>query len=518
MINFNEKIQELKELRKRYELGGGPDAIEVEHAKGKLTARERIEHLVDTGSFRELNLWAQPIRTGFDIDKREAPGDAVVAGFAKVGGRPVCVYAHDFTVLGGSQATVQRWRTCRTVDTAVKLGIPYIGIIDSGGVRIQDAFGINTLTGLIRDANVWSSPSIASGIVPSISVILGASYAGTAYSPFLADVVFMVNRPYCYMSLASPELLKSVTFKDVTKEEIGSPKLHAEVTGSCDYLGETEEEVLQKARELLNFLPSNCWEKPHFMETGDDPSRIDKSLLDVVPMDSKKPYDMHEVIGRLVDNGSFFELKREYAKNIIIGFARLGGHSVGIVANNPLILDGAIDLRAAEKEARFIRYSNAFNVPLIFLVDTPGFVADLNQEHEGLARHAAMAAYAMCEATVPKFTVYLRRCWNNGHLAMGHQSMGVDVVLAWPTAQVEIVDFKEAAGTVFHEPIEEVDRTTLQEFEKRYFDSPRHPGALLIIDDIIDPAETRLNLVYYLEITTDKKEIGPQKKHGNMPL
>jgi propionyl-CoA carboxylase beta chain len=518
MNHTKEKNEEIEKLRKRFELGGGPKAIEKVHTAGKLTARERIERLVDVGSFREFNLWAQPTRTGFDIDQRENPGDAVVAGYARIEGRPVCVYAHDFTVLGGTQSYVQNWKVCKTINTAVRWGIPYVGIIDSGGVRIQDAFGIPSGRGVSRNCDVWYAPARASGIVPSISLTLGASYAGTAYSPFLADVFFMVRKPYCYMSLSSPELLKSVTFKDVTREEIGAPRLHAEVTGSCDYLGETEEEVLQKGRELLSFLPSNCREKPPYVETGDRKDRIESALLDIVPIETEKTYDVRDVIFRIVDNSHFFEIKREYAQNMTVGLARLGGHSVGIVANNPLFLDGACDLRSAEKEARFIRYCDAFNVPLIFLVDTPGFVADINQEREGLARHTAMVMYAICEATVPKITVYLRRCYGNGHLAMGTRLMGVDAVLAWSTAQIQPVDFEEALEAVYRKSAEDVEPGEVEAFQKKYFDSPRRPGTLLMIDDIIDPVNTRPILIDLLEITAKKEEVRPLRKHGNMPL
>ena len=517
-MNAREKTKELEKLKKRYELGGGPEAIEKVHSKGKLIARERIAKIVDPGSFREFNLWAEPTSTGFDIDKRDSPGDAVVAGFAKVNGRPVCIYVHDFTILGGSQASVQYWKMSKTINTAVRLGIPYIGIIDSGGVRIHDAFGINAGTGVSRNADVQYSPAMASGIVPSISLALGASYAGTAYSPILADVFFMVDKPYCYMSLSSPELLKSVTFKEVTRDEIGAPRLHAEVTGSCDYLGETEEEVLQNCRELLSFLPSNCKEKPPIIETGDDPGRSDDTLLDIVPNDYKESYDMHEVISRVVDNGHFLEIKREYAKNIIVGFGRLGGHSVGIVANNPLFLDGALDLRAVEKEARFIRYCDAFNISLVFFIDTPGFVVDPNEECKGFARHAAMASYAICEATVPKIAVYLRRCFNNGHMAMGTRLMDTDMVLAWPTADIQHVDFRESVKAISERGMKGIEPAEIEEFTRKYFDSPRWLGSLLMLDDIINPKDTRPMLFDMLEITEKKSVVTPQKKHGNMPL
>lgn len=511
------KTLEYEELKKKFRLGGGQKAIDKIHAVGKLTARERVERFLDPGTFRELNLWAQPTRTGFPSDEKESPGDALVSGFGKVNGRPVCIYAHDFTVLGGSQASAQYWKTCKVIQAAVKFGIPYVGLIDSGGVRIQDAFGLNAGTGINRNAAVWYAPAVASGVVPSISLTLGASYAGTAYSPFLADVFFMVDKPYCYMSLASPELLKSVTFKDVTREEIGAPRLHAEVTGSCDYLGETEEDVLEKGRQLLGFLPPNCREKPPFLDTGDDPGRIAESLLDLVKPDPTESYDMHQVIAEIVDNGDFLELKSEYAKNLIVGFARLGGKSVGIIANNPAILDGAIDLKSSEKEARFIRYCDSFNVPMVFLVDTPGYVKDHDLEMLGFARHAAMASYAVCEATVPKILVFIRRCYGNGQMAMGTRQTGADLVYAWPVADIRLIKFEEAIEAVLKKPLKEIDETESEAFRLKYYDSPRNAGALLMVDDIINPASTRPVLIDALEITANKKETLPAKKHGNIP-
>jgi acetyl-CoA carboxylase carboxyltransferase component len=517
-MSKREKLEHIERLRKKYQMGGGPAAIAKVHEKGKLTARERIDLLVDPGSFREYNLWAQPTRTGFDIDRRDNPGDALVTGFARIDRRPVCIYAHDFSVLGGTQAAVQYWKTCKVIDTAVRLGMPYIGIIDSGGVRVQDAFGANAGKGVSGRGDVWYSPALASGIVPSISLNLGASYAGTAYSPFLADVFFMVKKPYCYMSLASPELLKSVTFREVTREEIGAPELHAEVTGSCDYLGESEKDVLEKARQLLGYLPSNCWEAPPIVNTGDDPERVDETLIDAVADSSAGYYDMHEIISRIVDNGDFLELKGRYAKNIIVGFARFGGRSVGICANNPAVLDGVLDLKAAEKEARFIRYCDAFGVPLIFFVDTPGFMADAEQERNGILRHAAMLTYALCEASVPKFTVYVGRCHNNGHLAMGTRLMGFDAVLAWPTADVQQVSLEKSIEAAYQKRLEEIDPAELEKFSKKYFHSPSQAAGLLFFDDIIDPKMTRPTLIDLLELAEKKSVPRVEKKHGNMPL
>jgi acetyl-CoA carboxylase carboxyltransferase component len=359
---------------------------------------------------------------------------------------------------------------------------------------------------------------MALGVVPSISLVLGASFAGTAYSPMMADAFIMCDRPYCFMALSSPSLLKTVTFVDVTYPEIGGARIHAEISGSCDYFGKDEEDAIAATREYLTYFPSNCREKPPFKDTGDDPKRRDDALIDIIPSDLRQPYDMHEVILRLVDNARFLELKKEYAKNIIVGLARMGGHSVGIVANNPAVLDGAMDLRSAEKQARFIRTCDCFNIPLIFLVDTPGFVVDPEQERMGLVRHAAMVMYAICEATVPKITIYLRRCYKEGYHAMGTRLMGNDMLFAWPGAQIQLVEFNKAVETVYEKPVEEIAPGKLADFSKKYFDSPYHAGALLMLDDIINPRDTRPVLIDALQIIASKEVVRPEKKHGNIPL
>ena len=519
-MNIREKIQEYEEHRAKFELGGGLKAIEKVHAGGRLTARERIEKLIDPGSFREFNLWAKPALTGTPLDARESPGDAAVTCFGEIEGRPICIYAHDFTVLGGTQAPVQNWKICKAMDTAVRLGIPYVGIVDSGGVRVDDAFGsAQSGRGVSRNADVWYSPPMALGAVPSISLVVGASFAGTAYSPMMADFFIMCDQPYCFMALSSPSLLKTVTFVDVTYPEIGGARIHAETSGSCDYLGKDEEDAIATTRELLTYLPANCREKPPFKDTGDDPNRKDDTLADIIPSNLEQTYDMHEVILRLADNARFIELKKEYAPNIITGFTHLGGHLVGIVANNPASINGAMDLKSAEKEARFIRTCDCYNVPIIFLVDTPGFVSDPNQEKAGLMRHAAMVVYAICEATVPKVTVYLRRCYKEGYFTMGTRLMGNDLLFAWPNAQIQLVDFKEAVETIYHQPTEEVAPEELEQFSNKYFNSPYHAGALLMIDDIINPRETRPILINALELTAKKEVVRPEKKkHGNIPL
>lgn len=523
---MREEVERLRERRERFRLGGGPKEIERIHSQGKLTARERLDRFFDTGTFKEFNLWAKPTLTGFEIDKREAPGDAVVIGVGKVRGRPVCAYAHDFTVLAGTQSSVQNWKVSKLMSMAVKWGIPYVGFVDSGGVRVFDSFGLDTGKGVSYDCDVWYAPTPALGVVPSITVTLGASYAGTAYSPMLADVFFMVKKPHCYMSLSSPELLKSVTYAEVTREEIGGSMLHAQVTGSCDYLGGSEDDCIEKAKELLGYLPSNCREKPPFVPTEDDPGRRDEELVDIVPSyPSSQLYDMHEIVSRIVDRGHYLELKREYATNAITCFARIGGRSVGIVANNPQSLEGAIDMSSSEKVARFVRYCDAYNVPLIFLVDTPGYLVSPEQEVRGYARHAAMATYAICEATVPKILLYLGRCYGDGFTGMGSRHMEFDLVLAWPTAQLQFASPEEAVRTIYAKELEKAankeseERKLLEEVKVKLYDSPYRLGELLWISDIIDPRETRPYLAQALEMLERKTAPpSPQRKHGNIPL
>jgi acetyl-CoA carboxylase carboxyltransferase component len=488
---MREKVAELAQQREKLELSGGIKAIEKQHKQNKLTARERVVKLLDPGTFTELNLWAKPTLTSFaEVDSREVIGDGVITGYGEINGRTVYVYAHDFIAgLAATQAPVQNWKVSRTINTAVKMGVPYIGIVDSGGVRLHDAFGFDAGRGISFGADAWYAPAIASGIIPSITLLLGASYAGTAYSPMLADLFFMV-RGESFMSLASPELLKEVTFRDVTREEIGAAVMHAEVSGSCDYLAESDEECLEKCRELLSFLPSNCQEKPPIVDSGDSPERKDEELLDIIPATPGEAYDMHQVIWHIVDDYHFLELKREYGLSIVTALARMGGRAVGIVANNPAKSSGAIDIAAAEKEARFIRFCDAFNVPLIFLVDTPGYLASSEQEQAGLLRHVAMATFAICEATVPKITLYIGKCPPEAVMAMSSREMGNEVVFAWPTAQLY------PSETVYHTA-----------------------STCLTIDDIIDPRDSRPLLIKALKMSEGKAEAErPAKKWGNIPL
>lgn len=525
--NTLNKIQALEKERQRLRLGGGPLEIDKQHKKGKLTARERVEKLLDTGTFYELELWAKALRTGYDIDERELAADAVAIGYGQVEGRTVMVYAHDFTVAGGTQAAVQHSKVVQVIDTAVKMGIPYIGIVDSGAIRIQDFMGYAGWKapmggyGMGGSGSIMYSPPQASGVVPQISMMLGPNYAGSCYSPILADFLIMRQGP-SFMSLVSPSVIKEVTHAEVTQEEIGGVMLHAEVSGTCDLVVQSDEEGLEKCRRLLGYMPLNNRASLPVKKTGDDPFRRDEALLDLVPDDPNKQYDMHSLITKITDKDSFFEIKPLYAKNVTIGFARLDGQPVGIVANNPNVMHGAFDLNSSNKAARFIRFCDSFNIPLVFLVDTVGFVPDI--EHLGLARHAAMVPYAICEASVPKITVYIRNCSGGGEYMMGTNQMGSDLVLAWPTARIGEVDAESAADAIFKNELaagdKEIHLKRIKELQEKY-NNIFNAGARQLVQDIIDPRDTRAILNKALSWFAGKKQDntwGTGKKHGNMPL
>lgn len=523
-----DKIQEIEKERQRLRLGGGPGEVEKQHKRDKLTARERVEKLLDPGTFYELELWAKATRTGFDIDEREHAADAVAIGYGEVGGRPILVYAHDFTVAGGTQAAVQHSKVTKVMDTAVKMGIPYVGIVDSGGIRVQDLQGLSGWRapmggfGMGVSGSFMFSPPWASGVVPQISLMLGSNYAGSSYSPIMADFLIMRRGP-AYMSLVSPSVIKEVTFVEVTQEEIGGALLHAEVSGTNDLVVESEDEGIEICRKLLGFLPLNNRQKPPVVKTGDPPDRRNEALLDLIPADPSQGYDMHQVISQIIDSEDFLELKPLYAKNVIIGFARLDGQTVGLVANNPMVMGGAVDCNSSDKEARFIRFCDAFNIPLIFLVDTVGYLPSMEQERLGLERHAAKVMYAICEATVPKITLHIGNCSGWGELAMGTEQMGVDLILAFPTARVGEIEPEAAVDTVYQREIEtaknpeETRQRRLKGFAEQY-NNLYHAGARQLIHDIIDPRDTRAILIEALGWLADKKEDRPWKKHGNIPL
>jgi acetyl-CoA carboxylase carboxyltransferase component len=531
MADMKELIQKLEENRKRLEPGGGPADIEKQHKRGKLTAWERIELLFDSGTFQEIGIWTRPMKTGFDIDNRELPRDSVIIGCGEVMGRMVYAYAHDFTVLAGTQSTIQNSKVARAMEQALEEGLPLVGMVDSGAIRIHDLFGTGGFKIPVRGSPVGGGggfmyyPPLMSGVVPHISVMLGPCYAGSAYSPIMADFVIM-RKNIAFMSVASPPILKAVTFVDVTEEEIGGALLHSEVTGSNDILVDSDEDAISKCRELLGFLPSNWREKPPVVDTGDDPRRTDEKLLGIVPADVSQPYDMHEVITSILDNGHFFELQALYAPNMIIGFGRLAGQSVGIVANNPAVQDGCLDLYSSDKQARFIRFCDCYNISLITLVDSPGFLPNLDQEQhrDGLERNSAKSVFAICESTAPKITVYVRKCWGAARLMMGTERMGVDAVYAWPSADMRVEGYDHAADALYKAELEAADnpeqlRQDLMQKVRDEYATPYHLAGVQGADDIIDPRRTRLVLANTLQRLSKKLEPSrPWRKHSLIPL
>ncbi len=532
-MTIQELIAKVEKKRQRYHLGGGLQAIERQHSLGKRTARERLALLYDPGTFQEENLFIKPIRTGFDIDERELPGDAVVSGIGKVNGRPVYSYIHDFTVLGGAMSMGQSHKVTRVMEKAAEAGIPYVGMIDSGGVKIHDLFGrpanrpILGASSLAFTRGHFPCVSHNSGIIPQISLMIGPCYAGSAYSPIMADFVIM-RKGISYMSVASPQLLKTVTFVDITQDELGGAEVHAKVTGSCDFLTDSDEESIEKCRKLLSYLPQNRKQKSleYAIDTGDDPNRRDDALLDIVSADLSVPYDMRNVITRVMDKGQFFELQELFAPNLLIGFGRLDGKTVGVVANNPIAKAGYIDLDACDKEARFVRFCDAFSIPLIFFVDTPGFLPGVAQEKspQGLLRRAAKAVFAVCEATVPKISVCVGTSHGPARLALGTPREGVDMVFSWPQARVSRMDPKEVVEIIWKDEIaraekpDEVREKKYKELLDTYIDYPFHGAEYLMVDEIIDPRETRPALIRRLEVLAHKEaQPRPWRKHILMP-
>lgn len=530
MIGISGKLKEMEKERQRYSQGGSLSAVEKQHNAGKLTGRERVQKFCDPGSFREIELWAQASITGFsDSDSKFFPGDAVITGFGRVNERVVSIYSHDFTQMGGTQAAVQHSKVAKTMDTAVQMGVPSVWIVDCAGIRIQDMMGEPLFRGTVGgygiggSGNFMYSPPWASGVVPQISLMLGPQFAGSSYSPIMADFLIMRRSQAVFMSLVSPPVIKEVTGEDVTYEDIGSASVHAEISGIVDLVVDTDDEALEKCRELLSFLPQNCKESPPVVDTGDPPNRRDEELLALAPMENGQEYDMHKVISQIVDNNHFFEIKARYAKGIIVGFSRLAGHTIGIVANNPSVLKGAIDSNCGDKAGRFIRFCDSFNIPLVFLVDTVGFASSTEQELLGIERHVAKLPYAICEATVPKLVVYIGECSNEAELAMCTGAMGGDLVVAWPSAKVGFFDSEKSVDIIYKREIqragnpEEIRQKRIEEFNQKY-NSLLWSGARQLVQDIIDPRDTRAILADALSWFDNKHESRPWKKHGNIPL
>ena len=520
-MDMKDRLEELSQRRAALMQGGGPRAVERQHRRGKLTARERLDILLDPDTFVELDLWAKPRITGFEIDGREPPGDGVITGFGEVYGRPVYVYAQDFTVLGGTLGSTAGKKIIKVMRRALEERVPCIGLVDSGGVRVQDAVTRSLFDGY---ASMFQYLTQASGVIPQITLMMGPCAAGAAYSPALTDFVFMV-KDTSYMYVASPSLIKAVQFTETTDQELGGAMVHATVSGCCDMVAENDRDCLLLARELLSFLPASNLEQPPVYACTDDPERREEDLLDIVPANPRKPYDMHQVIARIVDNGHFFELKRDYAPNLITGFGRLDGRTVGIVANNPMCLAGSIDINASDKEARFIRFCDAFNIPLIFLADTPAYLPGVDQEHGGILRHGAKVLYALAEASVPMITVYVRKAYGGGGCAMCSEPVGSDLLLAWPTAELGLMSPEGAVAIIYRREIEHAinpDRARerrIQDYTSTFGKYPYHAAAMQWVDEIIDPRDTRPMLIQGLrQLSKKKKSERAWKKHGNFPF
>ena len=509
-------IQILREHKARSRLGGGQERIDAQHKKGRLTARERIDLLLDKGSFRELDAFVQHRTHDFNLDAQKFMSDSVVTGWGTIEGRLVYVFSQDFTVFGGSLGEVHAEKICKIMDMAMKNGAPVIGLNDSGGARIQE--GVVALGGY---ADIFLRNTLASGVIPQISAIMGPCAGGAVYSPALTDFIFM-TRNTSYMFVTGPDVVKAVTHEEVSFEDLGGASVHSEKSGVCHVAADSEADTLYLIRKLLMYLPQNNMEDPPFM-LGDDPLRMDERLDTIIPDDPNKPYDIKEVIRMIVDGGQFFEIHENYAANIVVGFARLGGHSVGIVANQPAVLAGVLDIDASEKGARFVRFCDSFNIPIITFEDVPGFLPGTNQEHHGIIRSGAKLLYAYCEATVPKLTVITRKAYGGAYCVMSSKHIRSDLNLAWPSAEIAVMGPDGAVNIIFRKELEKAEDPVQKKAElvaeyRRKFASPYVAAERGYIDDVIEPKETRPRLINALEMLSNKRDANPAKKHGNIPL
>ncbi len=507
----------LKQLREECLLGGGQDRIDAQHAKGKMTARERIDALLDKGTFRELDAFVTHRTTDFDMDKKKFLSDSVVTGWGQIDGRPVYVFSQDFTVFGGSLGEVHSEKICKVMDLAVKNGTPVVGLNDSGGARIQEG-----VVSLGAYADIFLRNTLASGVVPQVSAIMGPCAGGAVYSPALTDFIFMVKKT-SHMFITGPDVVKAVTREEVSMDELGGADLHASKSGVAHLACEDEADCIQAIRGLMGYLPSNNMEDPPFKDTGDDPNRKDPALDTLVPDDSRKAYNMLDVITKVVDNGDFFEIHPSYAANIICGFARLGGNVVGIVANQPERSAGVLDIAASIKGARFVRFCDAFNIPLVTFVDVPGFMPGVDQEHRGIILHGAKLLYAYCEATVPKLTVITRKAYGGAYDVMSSKHIRGDYNVAWPTGEVAVMGPDGAVNIIFRKEIEKAADPAAKRAEliRQYTDKFANPfvaAARGYLDDVIQPSETRPRLIEALKVCQNKRETNPPRKHNTMPL
>ena len=510
---MKEIIQQLEAKRELARLGGGQKRIQAQHAKGKLTARERIELLLDAGTFEEWDMFVEHRCHDFGMADQTVPGDGVVTGYGMINGRLVFVFSQDFTVLGGSLSEAHAEKICKIMDQALKVGAPVIGLNDSGGARIQE--GVASLGGY---AEIFQRNVTASGVIPQISLIMGPSAGGAVYSPALTDFIFMV-KDSSYMFVTGPEVVKTVTHEDVTSEELGGAVTHSTVSGVCDLAFDNDVDAIMMLRRFFNYLPLSNREKPPLIKGANRNEEYDFSLDTLVPSNPNQPYDMKELISKIVDDGEFFELQPDYAKNIVIGFARMEGRSIGVVANQPLVLAGCLDIKASIKAARFVRFCDAFNIPVVTLVDVPGFMPGTAQEYGGIIKHGAKLLYAYADCTVPKVTLITRKAYGGAYDVMASKHLRGDVNFAWPSAEIAVMGPKGAVEIIFREEKSHSEKIAAREAEyKSKFANPFVAGRRGYIDDVILPHETRKRIARSLAMLKDKDLKNPARKHGNIPL
>ena len=511
------KIEDLRRRKAELELGGGQKRIDDQHAKGKLTARQRRAKLFDEGSFVEMDTFVHHRCHNFNMAEVKAPGDGVVTGYGTVDGRLVCAYAQDFTVLGGSLGEYHAEKIVKIQNMALKMGAPIVGLNDSGGARIQE--GVNSLSGF---GKIFYNNTISSGVIPQISVIMGPCAGGAVYSPAIMDFVFMVDKT-SQMFITGPQVIKTVTGEDISHEALGGAMTHNSISGVAHFIGKNDEDTLRQVRELLSYLPSNNLEKAPVYSSNDDVNRMIPELNEIIPENPNKAYDMYEIIRKIADDGALFDVMPYYAKNIITCYIRMNGQTVGVVASQPKFAAGCLDINASDKAARFVRRCDAFNIPLLTIVDVPGFLPGTGQEHGGIIRHGAKLLYAFCEATVPKVTMIVRKAYGGAYIGMCNKELGADMVFAWPSAEIAVMGAEGAANIVFRNDIQNAEdpvvkrKEKIAEYEEK-FNNPYRAAEMGYVDDVIEPATSRQRIISAFDMLESKRESLPPKKHGNIPL